>query len=147
MKKDKTDDSAERGRNCWRMTSSRGERGNPSQEAGAGLGQEPGHFTHGRMGEGARESTDAACQWTDGVVRIHRGLSLRHRDWEWGTDMNSPLRVGGVTEPEKYSPIPTLHWELLITHFQWDSLLPLLLPAVWGQAQNTEQVGFTRTVI
>lgn len=77
MKKDKTDDSGERERHCWRMTSSRGERGHPSQEAGVGLGQEPGHFTHRRMRDGARESTDAACQWTDGVVRIHRGLSLR----------------------------------------------------------------------
>ena len=90
MRKDKTDDSGERGRNCWRMTSSRGERGNPSQEAGVGLGQEPGHFTPGRMGEGACVRADAACRWTDGVVRIHRGPSLRHR----GRGLLLRLRMG-----------------------------------------------------
>lgn len=46
--------------------------------------------------------------------------SFWHTEAENGEQtMNSPLRVGGVTELEKYSPIPTLHWELLITHFQW----------------------------
>lgn len=42
------------------MTSSRGRKRTSITGGRVGLGREPGHFTHRRMRDGARESTDAA---------------------------------------------------------------------------------------
>lgn len=102
-----------------------------------GLGQEPGAF-HLQENEGqTRESTDAACQWTDGVVRIHREplsetesengeqIWIVLYEWEW-------LNQGNTVQCPHFSES---YWSPISS----ETISCPAATAVWAQAQNTEQ--------